>query len=162
MTGSMRIWAPVVAAVALAGCNFNMTLPTSDAGLNAEADAMYRDLATGKTDALIARMTAENDPAQVRSQIPMIRQLIGEATPPAPQVIRCQKTTSNAGQFYSVLQDYEYPDRVAHVATDFKSENGGWKIHGFNVNVTMKAPQTDPTPDPVVATAPTPEPAPQA
>lgn len=162
MTGLMRSWAPVVAAVALAGCNFNMTMPTSDAGLNAEADAMYRDLAAGKDDAMIARMSAENDPEQVRSQLPMIRQLVGETTPPAPRVVQFQKTTSNAGQGYSVLQDYEYPDRVAHVDTNFKSENGGWKIHGFNVNVTMKAPQAGPTSEPVVETAPTPEPAPKA
>lgn len=160
MMRSMRIWAPVAAAVALAGCNFNMTLPTSDPGLNAEADAMYRDLAAGKTDALLARMSAENNPEQVRSQIPMLRNLIGEATPPKPQVVQFQKTTSNAGQFYNVLQDYAYPDRVAHVSTNFKAEDGGWKVHGFNVNVTMTAPLTDPTPAPQSVAAP--DPAPQA
>ena len=144
MTGSMRVWAPVAAAVALAGCNFNMTMPTSDPGLNAEADAMYRDLAADRTDALLARLSAENDPAQVRSQLPMIRSLVGETTPPKPQVVRFQKTVTNGAQFYSVMQDYEYPDRVAHVATDFKAENGGWKIHSFNVNVQMKAEVADP------------------
>ena len=160
MTGLMRIWAPVVAAVALAGCNFNMTMPTSDPGLNAEADAMYRDLAAGKTDAMLARMSAENDPAQVRSQLPMLRKLISEATPPAPRVVQFQKTTSSAGQFYNVLQDYEYPDRIAHVATSFKAENGGWKVHGFNVNVQMKAEAADP--EERVEVQATPEPAPQA
>ena len=124
-------------ATGLAGCNFNATASTNDPALNAVADANFKDLAAGRDDAVVARLSSENDAAQVKAQLPMLRTLVGNAATPEPDVVQFQKTTSTAGQFYSVLQDYRYPDRVAHVQTNFKAESGAWKVMGFNVNVSM-------------------------
>ena len=137
----------MLAAAVVAGCNFNATLPTSDPGLNAVADTQFRDLVGKRDEALIARMSSENKPADIVPQLPMMRDLVASTVPPAPKVVSTRKTTSTAGKFYDVLQDYDYADRVAHVTTHFKSEDGAWKVTGFFINVTMK-PAAAPLPSP--------------
>ncbi len=125
------------AAATLAGCNFNATLPKSDPHLNAEAEATFADLAAGRDDAILARLSSANKPTEVKAQIPMLRNMIGHETAPEPKVTDYQSVTSTSGRFYIVGQDYVYPDRVAHVRTDFVREGDVWKLAGFNVNVTM-------------------------
>lgn len=122
---------------ALAACTFNANLPKSDPALNAEAQALYRDLATSNDAAVIGRMSAKNPPDTVRAQLPMLRNLIGNAPVPEPKVVGFQSVASTEGRFYVVQQDYAYPDRVAHVQTNFVKEGDGWKVFGFNVNVTI-------------------------
>ena len=126
-------------ALLTAGCNFNATTSQSNTELNGQAEALYRDLAAGRDDAVVARMSDANSPAQVRAQLPMLRRLIGQATPPAPAVVGTQTVRSTQGSFYSVGQDYAYADRLVHVETRFRGENEQWKVEAFNVNVRAKA-----------------------
>ena len=128
----------LAAALALAGCNFQAFDGGGDPALNAEAQANYGDLVAGRDDGLVARMSSENSPAAVRPQLPMLRKLIDTTSAPAPTVTGTQRVASTNGQFYVVNQDYAYPDRVAHVRTEFRKEGEIWKIRSFNVNMTMK------------------------
>lgn len=138
----MRGWMiGLAAALALltSGCNFNATTSQSDPELNTRADALYRNLAAGRDADVAAQMSSDNDPAQVQAQLPMLRRLIGSATPPAPHVSWTQMMRSTGGSFYTVAQDYDYGDRIVHVETRFKGENDEWKVMAFNVNVRAKA-----------------------
>lgn len=139
----------LTAAIALAGCNFQATLPAENPTLNAEAEAMFEDLAAGRDQALLARLSSENKPEVVSAQLPVLKNLIGNASPPKPKVTGYQQTNSTQGKFYAVAQDYAYADRVAHVQTNFVQRDGAWKVLGFNVNVTMTA-----APPPPVSAAP--------
>ena len=121
-----------------AGCNFNTTTSESNAELNGQAEALYRELVAGQDDAIVARMSSENSPAQVRAQLPMLRRMIGSATPPTPTVSGTQTVRSTQGSFYAVGQDYSYADRLVHVETRFSGENDQWKVQAFNVNVRAK------------------------
>lgn len=144
----------VAAALLMAGCNFHATLPESNPELNAQADRLYRDLAAGREEAVVGVMSRETTPAATRVQLPMIRKLTGTETPPTPKVTGTQRLRSTDGDFYSVWQDYEYPNRVAHMATRFKDQDGEWKVFGFNVNVEMK-PGVAAAEDATTAIAPT-------
>ncbi|WP_438851874.1 hypothetical protein [Brevundimonas nasdae] len=135
----LRTLGAVAAVSTLAACTFNANLPKSDPALNAEAQAFYGDLAAGQDEALLARMSSKNDAGAIRAQIPMLRNIIGNAPIPEPKVVGFQSVTSTQGRFYRVQQDYAYPDRVAHVETNFVKEGDGWKVLGFNVNITMTA-----------------------
>jgi len=141
----LRVLAGAAVATALASCNFNATLPKSDPALNAEAEANFADLAAGREEAILARLSSGNKPDEVRAQIPMLRNIISHDAPPEPTITGFQSVTSTQGRFYVVGQDYAYSDRVAHVQTRFIREGEGWKLMGFNVNVTMSAPPTTPT-----------------
>lgn len=144
----MRIlkWGAVIAGVVtLGGCNFHTTMPTSDPALNAEADALFEDLVLGRDDALIARMSSANKAEEIRAQLPMLRNMVGEATPPEPTVTGTRKTSGTSGEVYEVQQDYAYPDRVVHAYTTLVKEGGAWKIQGFNVNAQMKPLSAEPS-----------------
>ncbi|PQZ84185.1 MULTISPECIES: hypothetical protein [unclassified Brevundimonas] len=144
----MRIlkWgAVIVGVVTLGGCNFHTTMPTSDPALNAEADALFEDLVLGRDDALIARMSSANKAEEIRAQLPMLRNMVGEATPPEPTVAGTRKTSGTSGEIYEVQQDYAYPDRVVHAYTTLVKEGGAWKVQGFNVNAQMKPLSAEPS-----------------
>ncbi|WP_312783451.1 hypothetical protein [Brevundimonas sp.] len=144
----MRIlkWgAVIVGVVTLGGCNFHTTMPTSDPALNAEADALFEDLVLGRDDALIARMSSANKAEEIRAQLPMLRNMVGEATPPEPTVAGTRKTSGTSGEVYEVQQDYAYPDRVVHAYTTLVKEGGAWKVQGFNVNAQMKPLSAEPS-----------------
>jgi hypothetical protein len=131
--------------VALSGCNFHTTLPTSDPALNAEADALFEDLAHGRDDAVIARMSSANKPAEIRAQLPMLRNMVSEANPPEPTVVGTRKTSGTSGEVYEVQQDYAYPDRVVHAYTTLIKEGGSWKVQAFNINAQMKPSSAEPS-----------------
>ena len=144
----MRIlkWgAVIVGVVTLGGCNFHTTMPTSDPALNAEADALFEDLVLGRDDALIARMSSANKAEEIRAQLPMLRNMVGEATPREPTVTGTRKTSGTSGEVYEVQQDYAYPDRVVHAYTTLVKEGGAWKVQGFNVNAQMKPLSAEPS-----------------
>jgi hypothetical protein len=144
----MRIlkWgAVIVGVVTLGGCNFHTTMPTSDPALNAEADALFEDLVLGRDDALIARMSSANKAEEIRAQLPMLRNMVGEATPPEPTVAGTRKTSGTSGEVYEVQQDYAYPDRVVHAYTTLVKEGGARKVQGFNVNAQMKPLSAEPS-----------------
>ena len=144
----MRIlkWgAVIVGVVTLGGCNFQTTMPTSDPALNAEADALFEDLVLGRDDALIARMSSANKAEEIRAQLPMLRNMVGEAAPPEPTVAGTRKTSGTSGEVYEVQQDYAYPDRVVHAYTTLVKEGGAWKVQGFNVNAQMKPLSAEPS-----------------
>lgn len=126
-----------LAALVLAACNFHATLPTSDPVLNAEAEAFYDDLVAGRDDAVVARMLSENDPAQVKAQLPMLRDMIGDAAPPEPKLVQSRKSTGSQGETYELEQDYVYADRTVRVYSAMMREKGEWKVHTFNINVRM-------------------------
>ncbi|MCY1243023.1 hypothetical protein D3C80_1013650 [compost metagenome] len=137
--------AVIVGVVTLGGCNFHTTMPTSDPALNAEADALFEDLVLGRDDALIARMSSANKAEEIRAQLPMLRNMVGEATPPEPTVTGTRKTSGTSGEVYEVQQDYAYPDRVVHAYTTLVKEGGAWKVQGFNVNAQMKPLSAEPS-----------------
>jgi len=137
--------AVIVGVVTLGGCNFHTTMPTSDPALNAEADALFEDLVLGRDDALIARMSSTNKAEEIRAQLPMLRNMVGEATPPEPTVAGTRKTSGTSGEVYEVQQDYAYPDRVVHAYTTLVKEGGAWKVQGFNVNAQMKPSNAGPS-----------------
>ena len=144
----MRIlkWGAVIAGVVtLSGCNFHTTMPKSDPALHAEADALFEDLVLGRDDALIARMSSANKAEEIRAQLPMLRNMVGEATPPEPTVAGTRKTSGTSGEVYEVQQDYAYPDRVVHAYTTLVKEGGAWKVQGFNVNAQMKPLSAEPS-----------------
>lgn len=133
----IRLIVAGLAAVSIAACQYNASLSRSNEELNEEAEAVYRDLLAGEDEAIVARMSAENDPDQVRSQLPMLRDMAGHDTAPEPVVLGSTETTSNLGRFYLVEQTYDYPDRQVHLATQFRRENEEWRLHAFNLNVRM-------------------------
>ena len=126
-----------LAALSLVACQYNASISRSDEALNEEAEAIYRDLLAGEDEAIVARMSAENDLDQVRSQLPMLREMAGHDTAPEPVVLGSTETTSNLGRFYLVEQTYAYPDRDVHIATQFHREDEAWRIHAFNLTVRM-------------------------
>lgn len=138
----LRTLVSVAAASTLAACTFNANMPKADPALNAEAQTNYADLVAGRDEAILARLSANAQPAVVKAQFPMLRTMIGDAPAPEPNIVSAQSVTGNEGHFYNVAQDYAYPDRVAHVQTSFVKEGEGWKIQSFNVNVTMNAAPT--------------------
>ncbi|MBX3476340.1 MAG: hypothetical protein KF910_01920 [Brevundimonas sp.] len=125
-------------AALVASCSYNATFDASDEALNAVADENFRDLAAGRNEAVLARLSSENSQDQARAQLPMLKGLLPDLEAPDPGVASSQKTKSNQGEFYAVRQDYAYPDRTARVETTFKKEGEGWKVRSFNVNVTMR------------------------
>lgn len=133
----------IVAAFSVAACQYNASLSRSNEELNEEADAVYRDLLAGEDEAIVARMSSENDPDQARSQLPMLRDIAGHDTAPEPVVLGSTETTSNLGRFYVVEQTYAYPDRQVHLATQFRRENEEWRLHAFNLNVQMTSAPDD-------------------
>jgi hypothetical protein len=135
----IRRLGPTVAACFLAACTFNTTTSQSDPHLNAEAQANFADLVAGRDDAILARLPPETPVEAARAQMPVLRQLVGDAPVPEPTVTRTQSVNSTEGKFYSVGQEYAYPDRVAYVETHFAKEHEAWKIEAFNVNVRMTA-----------------------
>ncbi len=144
----MRIlkWgAVIVGVVTLGGCNFHTTMPTSDPALNAEADALFEDLVLGRDDAVIARLSSANKPAEIRAQLPMLRSMVSEASPPEPTVVGTRKTSGTSGEVYEVQQDYAYSDRVVHAYTTLVKEGGGWKVQAFNINAQMKPSSAEPS-----------------
>ena len=141
----LKLATALASVVALGGCNFHTTLPTSDPALNAEADALFEDLAHGRDDALIARMSSANKAEEIRAQLPMIRKMVGEANPPEPTVTGTRKTSGTSGEVYEVKQDYAYPDRVVHAYTTLIKEGDAWKVQGFNVNAQMKPSSVEPS-----------------
>lgn len=133
-----------LAALSLAACQYNASVSRSDEALNEEAEAVYRDLLAGEDEAIVARMSAESDLDQVRSQLPMLRDMAGHDTAPEPVVLGSTETTSNLGRFYLVEQTYAYPDRDVHIATEFHREDEAWRLHAFNLNVRMSGASGEP------------------
>lgn len=126
----------LLAACGLAACS--MPNMAGDPQRAAEAQALYADLAEGRDDALIARMSTSNDPATVRAQLPMIRTFAPAGPPPEPKSLGWSSNASTNGQRYSLAQEYEYPDRFVRTDTTFLKEGDAWKVEGFNVNARMK------------------------
>jgi hypothetical protein len=127
----------LVAACALAACS--MPSMQGDADRAAEAEALYADLAAGREDALLARMSSGNDPATIRAQLPMIRTFAPPGAPPEPKPLGWRSEAGTNAQRYFVAQEYEYPDRFVRTDTTFIKEGEVWKVQGFNVNARMKA-----------------------
>ncbi len=127
----------LLAACGLAACS--MPNMAGDPQRAAEAHALYTDLAEGRDDALLARMSSGNDPAAVRAQLPMIRTFAPPGPPPEPTSLGWSSTASTNGQRYVLAQEYEYPDRFVRTDTTFLKEGGAWKVEGFNVNARMKS-----------------------
>jgi hypothetical protein len=121
----------------LGACNFNVSTTLGNAELNGEAQDMYRELVTGEDEALIGRLSSANDPQAVRLQLDMLRDLVGTSAVPEPVVTGSRSSTTNAGRFYEVAQDYTYPDRVVTVSTTFIAEDGDWKVQGFHLNTNL-------------------------
>jgi hypothetical protein len=138
----MRVKRLVLAAVmglVLGACNFHATTTLSDAELNREAEVLFQDFLKGDDEAVVARLSPDSDPGEARAQLPMLRRLVEHETAPEPRLEGTRKTASSGGTFYVVAQEYDFPDRTAHMTTEFVKQGDDWKVHAFNINVRMKA-----------------------
>ena len=131
-----RLVLGLLAVFGLAACS--MPTMEGDADRAAEAQALYGDLVAGRDDALVARMSSANNPADLRAQLPTIRSYAPSGPVPEPKTIGWQANAGTGGQQYSLAQEYEYPDRFIRTDTNFVKEGDGWKVLGFNVNTRMK------------------------
>lgn len=148
-----RLVVVLMALFGLAACA--MPSMEGDAERAAEARALYSDLVEGRDDALVARMSSANNPADLRAQLPAIRTLAPSGPAPEPKSLGWQAQAGTDGQTYSLAQEYEYADRFIRTDTNFIKEGAVWKVLGFNVNARMKpgvpAPEgvrVDPAPAP--------------
>lgn len=141
----------LLAAFGLAACS--MPTMEGDADRAAEAQALYGDLVEGRDDALLARMSSANRPAELRAQLPMIRSFAPSGPAPEPKTLGWSSNAGTNGQHYSLAQEYEYPDRFIRTDTNFVKEGAVWKVLGFNVNARMKAGAAAPAEIPVAPAA---------
>lgn len=139
----------LLAAFGLAACS--MPNMAGDAERAAEAAALYADLVEGRDDALLARMSSANNPAELRGQLPMIRSYAPSGRPPEPKTVGWSSNAGTNGQHYSLAQEYEYPDRFIRTDTNFVKEGSAWKVLGFNVNARIKPGAAPPAAIPVAA-----------
>lgn len=131
-----RLVLGLLAVFGLAACS----MPTLEGDVDraAEATALYADLVEGRDDALLARMSSVNNPAELRAQLPMIRSFAPAGPAPEPKSLGWRSYAGTNGQEYSLAQEYEYPDRFIRTDTNFVKEGAAWKVLGFNVNARMK------------------------
>lgn len=150
-----RLVLGLLAAFGLAACS--MPSMAGDTDRAVEAKALYSDLVEGRDDALLARMSSGNNPAELRAQLPMIRSFAPSGPPPEPTTVGWRANAGTGGQQYSLAQEYEYPDRTIRTDTNFVKEGSAWKVLGFNVNARMKPGAAVPSVIPVApaAAAPT-------
>lgn len=141
----------LLAAFGLTACS--MPTMEGDADRAAEAEALYGDLVAGRDDALLARMSSANNPAELRTQLPMIRSYAPSGQAPEPKTVGWSSNAGTNGQHYSLAQEYEYPDRFIRTDTNFVKEGAVWKVLGFNVNTRMKPGAAAPAEIPVAPTA---------
>jgi hypothetical protein len=135
-----KFWTGIVVSALLltAACNFHASSSQANSELNGRAEELYHDLVAGRDDAIVAAMSKENSAAQVRAQLPTLRNFVADGPPPAAIVAGTQTTRSTDGSFYTVLQTYDYADRVVRFEVRFKAEDGEWKVLAFNLNVVIK------------------------
>jgi len=131
-----RLVLGLLAAFGLGACSIPSV--EGDAQRATEATALYTYLVEGRDDALLARMSSDNDPATVRVQLPMIRTFAPAGPAPEPKSLGWRSDASTNGQRYSLAQEYEYPDRFVRTDTTFLKEGASWKVESFNVNARMK------------------------
>jgi|APTNR8051073442_1049403.scaffolds.fasta_scaffold48007_2 hypothetical protein len=126
-----------IAVLSAGGCQYSASVSGSSAELNEEAEAVYDDLLAGDDAAIVARMSSDNDPAQISQQLPMLRDMVGFDRAPDPMVLSSTQQTSSAGRIYVVEQSYSHPDRIVVMRTQFLREGEDWRIQGLNLNVEM-------------------------
>lgn len=126
----------MLGALLVASCSVQSMAGNDE--LNAEAQANYADLAEGRDDALLARMSSANDAATVTAQLPMLRGFVPSGAPPEGTALGWRTNAGTGGQTYAVSHQYVYPDRDVVADTTFIKEGEVWKIQSFNVNAQMK------------------------
>ena len=128
----------LASGVALLGaCTMQAATTSADPVLNAEAEALYDDLVSGRDEALLARLASTVDVAAVKAQLPLDRSVTGAGPVPDPTVTNSLKTKSTEGSFYAVTQDYTYPDRIVSLSTDFAQQGEAWKVRSFKVEARI-------------------------
>jgi hypothetical protein len=111
---------------------------------DADTDALLADVGAGRIDTVVAKMSKDNSPEQVRAQLPMLKTMVPEGAVPAGVTVGWRAFTGTGGSTYESSRTYDYPDRVLSVATTFRKEGEAWKVQAFNINVQVK-PGTTPT-----------------
>lgn len=133
----------VAAVLAISACG--LPAATSSSERDQDAQVLLEDLAAGRDDALVAKMSSENDPSQVRAQLPFIKTLVPEGPVPQGTTTGWRANAGTDGTTYALVRTYEYPDRTLNVETTFIKQADTWKVAGFNVSPTMKANASAPT-----------------
>lgn len=134
----------IAAFASVAAC----TMPSMEASPERDRDAqlLLEDIAADRDDALMAKMASQNDPAQIRAQLPFLKTLVPEGAPPQGVTRGWRANMGTGGTTYALTRSYEYPDRTLNVDTTFIKEGETWKVLGFHLSPTMK-------PVPAAATA---------
>ncbi|QTC92011.1 hypothetical protein [Brevundimonas goettingensis] len=133
----------VCAAMAVSGCGVAPAMKPN-VERDAEADALLADISAGNADAVLARMSSENSPGQIRAQLPVLKTLVPTGAVPAGTTGGWRANVGTAGSTYELNRIYEYPDRTLALAVLFKKEGEAWKVFRFNLNVTLKEGATPP------------------
>jgi hypothetical protein len=127
----------VLAATMLAGCGGAVI--GASAERDADTDALMSDLSAGRYDAIVARMSQDNSPEEVRAQLPFLKTMVPEGALPAGTTVGWQAFTGTGGTTYALSRTYEYPDRTLAVAATYRKEADVWKVQSININVQIKA-----------------------
>lgn len=144
----------LVATTLLAGCQFNAFSSQSNEALNTQSVATFRDLIAGRDEALVARMSSQSSPEEVRAQLPQLKSLAGDCGTAMPRVIGTRSVVSNQGRSYTVSHSYDCPDRTVTTNATFITQDKQWKLQGFNLNAVMKPATPGEAPDASAPTAP--------
>ena len=134
----------LVSLLWLGACNMMEALGNDE--LNAQADAIIAELASGNQEAVIARMSSANDVNVVRQQMPSVAALVPQMPPPPGVVTGVNSQTSTSGNTYSVSKTYTYADGVMLADFTFIQEAGVWRLHTFNIKTEPFAPGAQPAP----------------
>lgn len=136
----------VAAALTLSGCGVASAMKPSPER-DADTDFLVSDVAAGRTEAVIGKMSSQASPYQVRAQMPFLRTLVPAGSVPEGKTVGWQAFTGTGGTTYTLQRAYEYPDRTLGVTATWRKEGEVWKALNFNINVQVKSGATTPQND---------------
>lgn len=134
----MRFQAALIIAAAVLPAACSLPNMAGDPERVAQAEAVYADLAEGRDAALLAHMSSANDPAQMRAQLPMLRQFVPEGPPPPARTVNWAANMGTGGHRYSLVQEYDYPDRIVQARVVLIKQGEVWKTESFFASAQMK------------------------
>lgn len=137
MFRSVSAAAAVVMLAGVTACGVPSMTASPDR--EAEARALLEDLVNDRDDALVAKLSSQVKPADLRAQLPFMKSVAPKGPVPQGQVTGWGSNSGTGGTTYQISQTYDYPDRVLVVNTVFRKEGETWKVLGFHLTPTMKA-----------------------
>jgi len=150
---------PMVLMLAVAACS--MPSLTGNEDRNQDAQALMAALAKGDEATVVAFLTDENDAVEVKAQLPDLKSISPDGPVPEGNTTGWRSFVGTDGTTYEASRSYDYPDRVIHQNVIFRKQGESWKVHGFQLNATIKpgaSPGVTPEPGEAGDAAPSQEP----